>query len=262
MRSHPLSSSMLLLVAASQIGSNAFAHIKMMYPPDAIETNDQGDPQKGSPCSSGTASGRVTTFTVGDKVKVMWKDTIFHPGHFRISIAKDRADLFIPKTTVTSNDCKSAEIERAPKYPVLLDGIEEGHMTSGSYEREITIPNMPCDKCTLQLTQFMQKHAPDCYYYHCADIKIVAKPAGADAGVNPPTPDAGTQPTVDAGTPKPMPQADGGGTTPPQPKPDAAIISADGGTGTNPKDPGGCQVSFGLFGAAALIPLLLRRRRQ
>ncbi len=253
-----------VLVAVTLIGTNAFAHIKMTYPPEALVVNDMtGDPQKGGPCSTGTASGRVTTFTAGEKVKVTWKDAMFfHPGHFRISIAENRSKLVTPTPVVTNNDCKSVEVQAAPKLPVVADGLYAGHTTAGTYEQEITIPDMPCDKCTLQLTQFMLQHAPDCFYYHCADIKIVAKPGGTDAGVTPPVPDAGTPQSTDAGNTNPMPKPDSGSTTPPQPKPDGAVVSADGGTGGNPKDPGGCQVSFGLLGAAALLPLLLRRSRR
>jgi hypothetical protein len=83
---------------------------------------------------------------------------------------------------------------------------------------DITVPMMSCDTCTLQLMQFMSSHAPPCFYYQCATLRIVMPDAGVamdagtdgdagmgmDAGANPDdagtTTDAGANPGIDAGT--------------------------------------------------------------
>lgn len=170
----------------------AWAHFKLTSPPDWIVTNADGDPQKLSPCgsSAGMRTNVVTTVRPGQKLKVQWTERVGHPGHYRISIAADRAQLVDPTPVVMMNDCKSAPIQAAPVAPVIADGLFPKIVgaTNMMYEHEITIPNMKCDRCTLQVLQFMSKHMPSCFYYHCADIRITD---GTDGGL----------PAADSGTP-------------------------------------------------------------
>ena len=48
-------------------------------------------------------------------------------------------------------------------------------------ETDITLPNINCEKCTLQIVQFMEAHGlnkdGDYTYHHCSDLKITAAPA-------------------------------------------------------------------------------------
>jgi hypothetical protein len=164
----------------------------------------------------------------------------------------------VPDTVVENNDCKTAAIQKNPTYPVVADGLYAGHDTSGSYSQEIIIPDMPCDKCTLQLTQFMQKHAPDCYYYHCMDLKIVAKPKPATDGGTVPSADSG-QPAVPADSGTTPPLADSGSPqVPPTGTSDAGAGTADSSVAApRPKDPGGCSTSPALLTLLLVVPLLL-----
>jgi hypothetical protein len=181
----------------------AHAHFKLTAPPDWLVTNDDGDPQKLSPCgtTAGTRSNMVTPVTAGSKLKVQWRETVGHPGHYRIAIAANRAQLVDPMAVVMMNDCKSAAIQNPPVAPVIADGLfpKTAGAAGRMYEHEITVPNMTCDRCTLQVLQFMSQHEPGCFYYHCADIQITAAGA-ADGGATPA--DAGprdTAATIDLG---------------------------------------------------------------
>lgn len=205
----------------------AHAHIKMLKPAPWLKEDNLGGPQKGGPCGPGNNSlifgddvqpvptnGTVTTFKAGETISVEWTETIGHPGYFRVALAENRADLKDPTHEVDGN-CNvkdRSKILTGAHDNVLADGIliqaNGGPARPGApnFKHQVTLPNKPCEKCTLQLIQFMENHPPGCIYYHCADIKIVA--AGTDAGVtNPGANDAGT--SNDASTVA----ADAGGTT-------------------------------------------------
>ncbi|MDB4981969.1 MAG: hypothetical protein JWM82_2721 [Myxococcales bacterium] len=98
-----------------------------------------------------------------------------------------------------------ADSEATPVFPVLSDNLFlHPGMAGPTYMTEITLPNVNCDHCTLQVLEFMHPHGYNgtpgkndgggYFYRHCADLKITADPAmplfvapGADGG----TTDAG-----------------------------------------------------------------------
>ncbi len=164
----------------------AYAHFKLMAPADWIVTTAQGDPQKMNPCGTtgGMPTNMVTKVRPGSKLKVQWMETVGHPGHYRIAIAADRAQLTEPATVVQANDCKSAAIQATPVAPVIADGlfVHAAGAMGMMYEQEITVPNMICDKCTLQVLEFMSSHAPPCYYHHCANLQITNDIGDAGTG--------------------------------------------------------------------------------
>jgi hypothetical protein len=170
----------------------AHGHFKLLTPPDWIVTNADGDPQKMNPCgvAAGTATNIITKVKPGSKLMLKWTETVGHPGHYRIAMSADRTQLKEPMTTVVANDCKSAAIEATPTLPIIADGLfpHTAPQQGMTYTYEITVPNMKCDKCTIQVLEFMSSHPPPCYYHHCADIQITD-----DVG------DAGTTPSADAG---------------------------------------------------------------
>jgi hypothetical protein len=169
----------------------AQAHF-ILLKPDSWLNEDQsplagGAPQKMGPCGPGGGddvqpvpeSGKMTTVHVGDKVMVQWQVTVPHGGYFRISLAKDRSEFTEPHfadDVACSFDAMS--VQTGAHGNVLMDGID-----SGATEQEITIPDMPCDECTLQVIQVMQDHGPpNCTYYHCANLQILGADGGGTGG--------------------------------------------------------------------------------
>ena len=122
------------------------------------------------------------------------KETIYHPGHYRVALAvKDRTELPADPEPVTREGPRgpisvSGKIDPAPKAPVLVDGLfihKERPQTE--WEADVKLPNINCEKCTVQIIQFMEEHGlnrdGDFTYHHCADLKITANPAlPIDAG--------------------------------------------------------------------------------
>lgn len=173
---------MLLLLTAS----TASAHIAMTYP--LVRYSDQ----KQGPCGRGATDARtanVTEFAPGETITVTWNETINHPSHYRISIDLDGQDDFADPPDMKAFYSNTA---------VLLDNISD--VGGPAFQAQITLPNVECENCTLQLVQVMYDKPPyvpgtNDLYYQCADIALRGPVQPTDTGA--PT-DTGTVP--DTGT--------------------------------------------------------------
>ncbi|HUQ06401.1 MAG TPA: SCE4755 family polysaccharide monooxygenase-like protein [Kofleriaceae bacterium] len=227
--------SIVLLIAG--VPTVAHAHFVLNAPGSATQQDEFGSPQKSAPCGltdragvpdDSTPSGVVTTVRTGSTLTISIRETIFHPGHFRVALAPTMAGLPAdPAVTPGSTACGATTIDATPDFPVLADG-QLVH-TSGFGNRDMTfdVPlpaGMTCTNCVLQVTQFMSNHALNnpggCFYHHCATVTI-----SDDA----PLPDAGTG---------------GGG-------------DGDGGTGGGGDDGGGCCGTAGNPAVGAGLALLV-----
>lgn len=182
-------------VAALAIAGPASAHFILMAPDAWVEVNVLGDPQKAAPCGTsditkGTPTGKITEMRGGDPLHIKIKETIYHPGYYRVALSVlDRSELPADPVATTRESPRgpisvSAKIDPAPKAPVLADGLFEHRVRPqpGTFwETDVKLPNINCDKCTVQILQFMEEHGlnkeGDFSYHHCADLKITANPA-------------------------------------------------------------------------------------
>jgi predicted carbohydrate-binding protein with CBM5 and CBM33 domain len=176
--------------------NTASAHIALVDPPP--RTTDQ----KEGPCgqAGSTRGANVTVLEPGATITVRWNETINHTAHYRIAFDVDGNDDFVPPS---GRD----DLNNSPA--VLADGIAD--MRGGSYTYQVTLPDVECENCTLQLIQVMYEGGN---YFQCADIAL--RRGGGDAGV----------------------QTDAGGGS-------DAGSAGDGGTMINPTrgDDGGCSVA-------------------
>ena len=92
--------------------------------------------------------------------------------------------------TEAGTPCGSVPIDPHPTYPVLADGVFV-HTTAFTKPQtiEVTLPaGVTCDKCTLQVIEFMGDHPLNvpggCFYHHCADLSI-QPPSDAPVGPAP-----------------------------------------------------------------------------
>jgi hypothetical protein len=171
--------------------ADASAHLQLMTPPSWIEEDSLGNPQKTAPCGGegeSERSGIISTYRASSTIEVSWQEGVGHPGHFRISLARDRAEFREPTVQTTNGDgvtgvSLSADIEDPPSYPVLQDGLFPRAMVLGPqaepFKVQVKLPDFTCERCTLQVVQFMAQHLPGYFYHHCADIRLLA----ADADV-------------------------------------------------------------------------------
>src|SRR3954463_13155229 len=146
----------LVAAASLVIGTSALvqAHFTLMEPASWLVENRLGDPQKLGPCGgtsadAGTPTNAIGTVQGNSKLHVKLMETVFHPGHYRISLAvNSRAELPADPDVMTRESERgpwsvSAAIDKAPKSPVLADGLFV-HTTKPAdpFETEITLPNI------------------------------------------------------------------------------------------------------------------------
>jgi hypothetical protein len=181
-----------IAVACAMAAATANAHFKLLEPSSWIAEDDRGDPQKLAPCGGtidnpGTRTGTVTAVRGGDTLRVIVDETVYHPGHFRIALA--RRPNWLPddpvatlKETERGLRSDSAVIEENPEPPVIVDGLwPHNERFTGLRETEIVVPNIDCEGCFLQVIQFMADHPGfregGFSYHHCAVLDITADPA-------------------------------------------------------------------------------------
>lgn len=168
---------------------SAHGHFSLDAPASWIEEDERGDPQKIAPCGGtladgGTRSGAVTDVQGGEMLRLAITETIYHPGHYRVALArKINALPAAPEAVMKETDrglrSDYAQIDADPQPPVLIDGLwQNDQRRSGPLETEIQIPNINCEDCFLQVIQFMEDHpgvpAGGFTYYHCAVLNITA----------------------------------------------------------------------------------------
>ena len=186
------------LIATALLATAAFApftaaHFKLLEPASWLNEATNGDPQKMAPCGGtsanpGTPSGAVTKIRGGTKLHLKIQETVHHPGHYRVALAVSaRAELPKDPEVTTKEGARgpmsvSAVIQNPARPPILADGLF-AHTARGEemFETDVDIPNINCEKCTLQIIQFMAEHGlnrdGDFSYHHCADLQITADPA-------------------------------------------------------------------------------------
>jgi hypothetical protein len=192
-------------VIATTLSATTSAHFKLLEPAAWITPNDLGDPQKVGPCG-GDPGGQndkllskvVTKAVGGSKLHLRIQETIFHSGHYRVALAvNSRTELppdpvAVEKWTERGLYSVWGQIQSPPQIPVLADGLFPHYNRPGEpasarpktpmapWEADIELPNINCEKCTLQVVQFMADHIynqPGGYsYHHCADLQITADP--------------------------------------------------------------------------------------
>lgn len=121
---------------------------------------------KTGPCGGVARTNNPAVFAPGETITVNWVETIDHQGHFIISFSAANDEGF------EQNVLKGG----AEQLPDDQNGTPLPHQFSTT----ITLPNVECEACTLQLIQYMERSMTN--YYSCADIKLVA---GGDPGDDP-----------------------------------------------------------------------------
>jgi hypothetical protein len=183
--------SLALAALAFSASPSAHAHFILNDPP-AADTDTVGG--KGAPpCGPTSASGVVTPMTGGSEMNLDLSETVLHAGYYRVALATSRETLpEDPLVTTTTGDpttgnSVSAAMMNPVVAPVLADDVFDH--TSGTtpihFQTTVKLPNINCDKCTLQVIEFMAGHGYNgpvgqgggFFYHHCADLKITADPS-------------------------------------------------------------------------------------
>lgn len=161
-----------LALGVALVAAPAAAHITLLSPASRYSSEYQKDPPCGHP-DNPPGAGPVATYQAGETISVQFDETVDHAGHFRIALDPTGTDSF---TLPTGFD----DFYNSPE--VLLDEIPD--MAGGVYSVDVTLPDTPCDPCTLQLIQVMNDGSwgpgDSDLYFACADIVIEG--SAADTG--------------------------------------------------------------------------------
>jgi hypothetical protein len=179
-----------LLLALAPRG---IAHFRLLEPASWLVESEFGDPQVTTPCGGtltdpGKPTAAITKIQGGDKLHIRIREMAFHPGFYRVALAvNSRAELPPDPEAISEagpdgrQRSVSGAIHYPPSPPVLADGLFM-HVAPFDKEQEadVEIPNINCEKCTLQVIEFMAAHSRykdgDYSYHHCADLQIRANP--------------------------------------------------------------------------------------
>ena len=194
-------SNLLTILFLVGLAVRADAHFVLISPAASLVQNVNGDPQKigpcggvsanpgrGTPANPGVPSGAVTNVKGGSNLPLLIQESIFHPGHYRVALARTAKELPADPVVTTAQTARglrsqSATIQNPPVAPVLLDGIfAHTERPMQNWESQIPIPNINCQNCVLQVIQFMADHPGIAVdgghsYHHCAILNITADPA-------------------------------------------------------------------------------------
>lgn len=187
-----LRSARSLLLAASltgmgtATGTAAHAHLELVEPTARL-AGTAGGQLKVPPCGQATnaRTDRVTEYEPGATIVIEWSEYVDHPSYYRIAFDADGDDGFPVRPDTDS--VVEAEDDPATIHPigdeVLAYVFEEPDLDR--YSVEVTLPQVECEACTLQVIQFMYDKVGDGaeneLYYQCADL-VLRRAGGAGGG--------------------------------------------------------------------------------
>jgi MYXO-CTERM domain-containing protein len=203
-----------LIASLLAVPSVASAHIQLVKPTPRV-VDPMGIKQKAEHCGSAGYSraanpDKTTYFKPGETIRLMWNETIGHKGWYRIAFLQNGETFHVPPpgNGVDFNDAPAnyptldmtGMTDPATGTLVLKDRIVDPvGLQAGVLMADVTLPNVECTNCTLQLTQFMLDPGATSYnidriYFNCADIVLSNSappppPANPDAGPVDPTPE-------------------------------------------------------------------------
>jgi hypothetical protein len=174
----------------------ASAHFNLTMPPSIAKSVEGG---KGAPpCGPDTAAtGTITDATGGAALMLHIDETTGHPGFYRFALAMKAMSEFPLDDVVRDSGgavlpilgpgmSATADYENPAKFPVIADHVfvhannPVQSFPSTAVPGVVTLPNVNCDKCILQVDEFMAQHgsngAAGYMYHHCAYLKITADP--------------------------------------------------------------------------------------
>jgi hypothetical protein len=294
----------LLAVLATIVGGGllraapALAHIDLLEPEArAHGTAASGDTDiddnssiKNGPCGQVTTgrTDRVARYAPGETIRVRVREENAHESYLRVALDLDGNEFPLraqfPGGPETQAEASAAEAALGAEWLLLV--YREDNDTAGFvHELEVTLPELSCTSCTLQVLQYMYDDPGAPYYFQCADL-VIADDAAPDAGAVPVDAGQGSTgmpPSAAGGSSGAGPGGSAGESSsapsPPAPSSAAGAAGSGGSPGANEStaapvvaanDDGGCSVARVPHGAwvggamlgVTLLGLMSRRRRN
>jgi len=175
-----------LLMSVALATPAAHAHIDLLEPPARVSGRPDSMLLRG-PCGqrqNERDEERVSVFRAGQSIDVVWDAYVQHVSYFRIAFDPDGDDSFSTRPS-SPRDASADDPTLLPAGggEIILDYVLDPTGDVEHVERSVTLPDIECERCTLQLTQFTYGlPLDDAIYYQCADL--VLEP-GEDDGAGP-----------------------------------------------------------------------------
>lgn len=160
----------------------AAAHVRITSPTPRLS-----DQLKERHCGmAGSPRANVQTYRPGSTLHLVWDEYVVHPGWFRVSFQQNGDTFEVPPASngpagsgVAGNyptEDLTGKTDPATGSLIIADRIPHGTLSL-----DVTLPNVECNNCTLQLTQMMTDKPPysaatssDDIYYACVDLVLSA----------------------------------------------------------------------------------------
>jgi hypothetical protein len=154
----------------------ARAHINLLEPVARVPGFPDSTLSSG-PCGqrqNERLEDRVNVLRPGQSIDMVWEVYVRHASYFRVSFDADGDDSFSTRASAPSNASTDDPTELpAGDGEIILDYVMDRGGNVDRVERRVTLPEVECDRCTLQLTQFTYGlPLDDAIYYQCADLVL------------------------------------------------------------------------------------------
>lgn len=174
MNSHLLK--IIVAICVALFGVKVFAHARMK-PTGTLVPRSTNPGLKVGPCGGIARTATPAVFAPGSTIPIDWEETINHPGRFEFYFS-------------TAGDAGFTLIKSIPDN-------QDNNVLPHQYSTTLTLPNVSCTDCTLQMIQVMTENpANPSYYYSCADIQLQS---GAPSPTPIPTPTPAPAPAPQPG---------------------------------------------------------------
>lgn len=165
---------LLMMMAMTLAPMFAGAHARLKAS-STIQIRSTNPGIKSGPCGGLTRSATPPVLISGQNLVIEFEETIFHPGRFEVYFSPAGEANFTLLKTIPQNPANTSL------------NVPHQFVTS------VTLPNITCTDCTLQLIQVMLENpAVPSLYFSCADLQLKA----AGTPVPTPTPSPIISPTV------------------------------------------------------------------
>lgn len=144
----------VLLITLGFLEETAWSHARLTYP---VPRNNNAGIKVG-PCGGLARSTSPILLQGGKSLTILWEETVDHPGRYIFSLSMGN-DLNFQQNILA----------------IVSDQQNSGSSLPHRFQTTVTVPNIECSACTLQMIQSMEENpaAPN-YYYSCADV-VIAK---------------------------------------------------------------------------------------
>ena len=154
----------VLILFANSLYAHARLKLDSATPPRYTSDDIKTDPDN-VPCgiaptdsSSSIITGRISIFQVNETITVDWEETIEHAGYYVFE--------FAPADDTGFDNPANLILEYTD------DQTGASRSNPNNYQAAITLPDQPCDACTLRMRQYMLPQKTN--YLSCADIVLVS----------------------------------------------------------------------------------------